>query len=310
MDVERLRAETPGCREGIHLNSAGAGLMPAPVLRAIQEHLELEARIGGYEAEASMADALLAAYQAVATLLATRLRNVAFTENATVSFAQALSSIPFERGDVLLTTRNDYASNQIQFLSLQQRLGLRVLRAPDSPAGGVDVAAMESLVKEHRPRLVCVTHIPTNSGLVQDVAAVGRVCREHEALYLVDACQSVGQVPIDVDAIGCDFLSASSRKFLRGPRGAGFPFVSDRVLDRGPQLCGIVTVWIEGHDPAELVSALRERGIRTSAQIRVYATLDFDDKQVPGGLRLSPHYINTESEIDRAVAALASLIAR
>ena len=207
--------------------------MPAPVIDAIGRHLDLEATIGGYEAEALAAPAIEAAYEAVAELLGVAPRNVAFTEHATASFTQALSSVRFEAGDVILTTANDYVSNQIQYLSLADRFGIEVMRAPDSPAGGLDLKAMKGLIHRRRPRLVAVTHAPTSSGLVQDVAAVGRLCRERDVLYLVDACQSVGQMPVRPEEIGCDFLSVTARKFLRGPRGAGFLYVSDRALELG-----------------------------------------------------------------------------
>lgn len=232
-DLQRLRAETPGCAERIHLNNAGAGLMPAPVLRAITEHLELESRIGGYEASDARAAAIDDAYAAVAELLGCAPRNIAMVENATVAFQQALSAIPFQRGDAILTSVNDYISNQLMFLALAKRCGIEVLRAPEAPEGGVDVDAMTRLIRERRPRLVSLTHVPTNSGLVQPVAEVGRICRTQEVWYLVDACQSAGQLPLNVHAIGCDFLSATSRKFLRGPRGAGFLFASDRALAAG-----------------------------------------------------------------------------
>lgn len=391
MDIERLRSDTPGCRECIHLNNAGSALMPTPVVRAIQDHIELESRIGGYEAADARHDAVQSAYESVAALVGTRPGNVAFTESATASFVQAVSSIPFERDDVILTTRNDYVSNQLQFLSLQARMGVRVLRAPDRIEGGVDVQALADLVRRHRPKLVCVSHVPTNSGLVQDVSAVGTVCRDSDVLYLVDACQSIGQMPVDVDELRCDFLSATSRKYLRGPRGAGFLYVSDRVLergleplfidmrgatwtgedeyrpvsdakrfetwefawalvlgtgeaaryatavglepiqdrvrglagrlrealgalenvrilDRGPELCGIVSVSIDGWDPQDVVLALRAQRIHADAQIRAYALLDYDDKGLSASLRLSPHYYNTEEEIDRTVAAIRALL--
>ncbi len=232
-DLEKLRAETPGTGHRIHLNNAGAGLMPEPVLRAVIDHLELEARIGGYEAAAERKKEIAAGYAALGRLVGAAPQNIAVTENATASFIQALSSIPFARGDVIVTTRNDYISNQIMYLSLQARFGVELVRAPDDPSGGVDVMAMEELIHRRRPRLVAVTHIPTNSGLVQRVADVGAMCRQRDILYLVDACQSVGQMPLDVEEIGCDFLSATARKFLRGPRGVGFLFVSDRALDLG-----------------------------------------------------------------------------
>ena len=249
MDVHQLRADTPGCTHRIHLNNSGASLMPQPVLDAVQSHIELESRIGGYEAAAEAAPAIAGAYESVAGLLGSNSENVAFTEHATASFVQALSAVRFRPGDVLLTTRHDYVSNQIQYLSLANRWGIELLRAPDAPEGGVDLDAMEELIHKRRPRLVAVTHMPTNSGLIQDVAAIGAMCRARDVLYLVDACQSVGQMPVDPEAIGCDFLSATSRKFLRGPRGAGFLWVSDRVLNSDmeplfPDLRG--ADWIDG----------------------------------------------------------------
>lgn len=233
LDVEALRRDTPACEERIHLNNAGAALPPRPVVDAILDHLELEARIGGYEAADARADEIAAVYREIADLAGARRRNVAVVENATAGFAQALSSIPFEPGDVIVTTRNDYVSNQIQYLSLAKRFGVETVRAAELPEGGVDPDDVRRLVRDRRPRLVAVTHVPTNSGLVQPVEEVGRICREEGVLYLVDACQSAGQIPLDVEAIGCDFLSATGRKFLRGPRGVGFLVVSDRALEAG-----------------------------------------------------------------------------
>ena len=231
LDIARLREDTPGCEHRIHLNNAGASLMPAPVLAEVRRHLDLEARIGGYEAEDDASPEIAAAYAAVARLLDSNPENVAFTESATTAFTQALSSIRFRAGDVLLTTRHDYVSNQIQYLSLAERYGVEVVRAPDGEDGRVNPMAVEEIVHRRRPRLVAATHMPTNSGIVQDVAAIGAICRARGVPYLVDACQTVGQLPVHPEVIGCDFLSATSRKFLRGPRGSGFLWVSDRILD-------------------------------------------------------------------------------
>lgn len=217
----------------IHFNNAGCGLLAKPVLHAMLDHLQLEARIGGYEASAARAGQVREFYTELAALINCGPDNIAFSGSATHAYATALSAIPFERGDVILTTRNDFISNQIAFLSLRRRFGVEIVHAPDLPTGGVDVEAMALLMKEHRPRLVAATHIPTNSGLVQPVAEIGRHCREFDLLYLVDACQSVGQYPIDVEEIGCDLLTGTCRKFLRGPRGSGFLFVSDRFLQAG-----------------------------------------------------------------------------
>lgn len=233
LNLAALRADTPGTREVVHFNNAGCGLLATPVLTTMLDHLTLEARIGGYEASAVRATEVREFYSEVAALINSAARNIAFSGSATHAYSTALSAIPFQPGDVILTTRNDFISNQIAFLSLRKRFGVRIVHAPDLPEGGVDVDAMAALMRSERPRLVAATHIPTNSGLVQPIAEIGRHCRELDLLYLVDACQSVGVYPIDVEEIGCDLLTATCRKFLRGPRGSGFLYVSDRVLQAG-----------------------------------------------------------------------------
>jgi selenocysteine lyase/cysteine desulfurase len=391
VNLAALRAETPGCANRVHFNNAGAALMPAPVIEVVREHVALEGAIGGYEADAEVRDRLAGAHAAVGEVIGAAPDRVAFVEHATAAVAAALSAVPFEPGDVIATTQNDYASSQIQYLSLARRFGVDVVRAPDAPEGGVDLVAMEEIIHRRRPKLVAVTHVPTNSGLVQDVASIGHMCRARDIVYLVDACQSVGQMPLDVEAIGCDFLAATARKYLRGPRGVGFLYVSDRVLDagleplfidmwgadwiesdlyqpahdarrfewwersvalalgmgeaaryaltvglepirdrtralaatlrerlaavpgvrvldRGSELGATVSVGVEGRDANDLVRELRQRGINTSAQERVYAVLDFDAKGVETALRISPHYYNLESEIDALLGALAEIL--
>ena len=232
--IQELRAQTPGTQQYIHLNNAGAALMPQSVLDTITEHLRLESEIGGYEAAAKKDSQLQEFHRVLASFLNTQSRNIAYAGSATDAYNRALSSIPFEENDVLLTTQDDYVSNHIAFIQLQKLRKIQFVVAPvDEASGGVDLEAMEQLIKKHRPKLVAVTHIPTNSGLIQDVETIGRLCRQYESWYLVDACQSVGQLPLDVEKIQCDFFSATFRKFLRGPRGAGFLYVSDRALEAG-----------------------------------------------------------------------------
>ena len=161
--IDRLRSDTPGCSQVIHLNNAGAGLMPLPVLQAIQSHLQLEAEMGGYEAARKEGDSLSNAYQQVGKFLYAAARNIAFVASSTDAYAKALSSIPFKPGDVILTTENDYSSNQLAFLSMRKRLGIQLIFAPEHPTGGVDEEAMIHLIDTHHPVLVAVTHIPTNS---------------------------------------------------------------------------------------------------------------------------------------------------
>jgi selenocysteine lyase/cysteine desulfurase len=393
LDLAALRADTPGCKSVVHFNNAGCGLLARPVHQAMVEHLDLELRIGGYEAADVRAGEVSDFYTATAELIGSQPGEIAFAASATDAYTRALSSIPFQPGDVILTTRNDFISNQIAFLSLRKRFGIEIVHAPDHQDGsGVDVDAMAQLMRTRRPRLVAVTHIPTNSGLVQPIAEIGRHCRDLDLVYLVDACQSVGQLPIDVDEIGCDFLTATCRKFLRGPRGTGFLYVADRMLrggfeplfidmhgagwtgadtyrqvdtaarfedwefpyaavigsaaairyalrvgirpisrrtpalatrlrdqltripgvrvhDRGPKPAALVTFDVAGWEPVPFKQALDNRRINSALSYRHFAQYDFADKNVTWALRLSPHYYNTEDEVDAVADAVTHLAA-
>ena len=232
-DQARWRADTPGCERRVHLNNAGAALIPTQVRQAIDAHLDLEDELGGYEAREARVEEIAAAGEDLGRLLGARGRNIALTQNSTTAFAGALSAFDFRPGDRILTSRADYASNQIMYLSLARRLGVEIVRAPDLAEGGVDPDAVRELIRRRPPTLVALTWVPTNSGLVQAVGPVGAICRESGVPYLVDACQAVGQMPVDAPALGCDYLAGTARKFLRGPRGIGFLYVSDSALAAG-----------------------------------------------------------------------------
>src|SRR5947207_10446969 len=361
-------------------------------LAELTDTLAREAAIGGYEAADEAEPRVRETYALVADLVGAAARNIAFVENATVAFSQALSAFDFRPGDRIVTTRTDYPSNQLMYLSLAQRAGVETVRSDDLPEGGVDPESVRRLARDPRTRLVALSWVPTNSGLVQNAGAVGEVCAELGVPYVVDACQTVGQMAVDVTALRCDFLAATGRKFLRGPRGIGFLYVSDRllergvfplfldmrgadwidpdafrladgarrfenwefavavmlglgaaaryalaagepghdrawrlatrlreqldavpegrVLDRGRERCAIVTLDVRGRDAAELELRPRERGINTSSADRKSGVLHMDDKRAATVLRFSPHYYNTEDELDTAVATLIDLVRR
>ena len=391
LNIKQLRSETLGTKHVNHLNNAGASLVANSVHKKILEHLELERTLGGYEAAENCFGEIQNSYRAIGQLIGSQPHNIAFTENATGSFLQALSSINFSANDVILTSSNDYASNQIMYLSLVERLGVRLFRVEDDSDGSVDLHSLENLLRRLNPKLVAISHIPTSSGMVQPVKDIGRLCKQYESLYLVDACQSVGQMPIDVKEIECDFLSATGRKFLRGPRGIGFLFVSDRaldlglkplfpdlrgadwiledlyqpapdasrfenwefpfslvlglgtaavyaqklgieeiqrrawglaaktrdllseltgvcLLDQGAQKSAIVTIGLEGEDVAVICDSLKKLGINTSVCTKSSAVIDFDNRKIDSALRISPHYFNTEDEIEELVSALSNLL--
>ena len=229
-DLARARKDTPGCEEVIHFNNAGAALMPEPVLDATISHLRLESRIGGYEAAAWSHDSIERVYDAAAALVGCERGEIAVVENATRAWDMAFYSIPFGPGDRILTAMAEYASNYIAFLQVSRRTGAKVEVVPNDETGRLSVEALRETIDE-RVRLVAMTHVPTNGGLVNPAAEVGEVAREAGALYLLDACQSVGQMPVDVRDVGCDMLSATGRKYLRGPRGTGFLYVRRGVLE-------------------------------------------------------------------------------
>jgi cysteine desulfurase / selenocysteine lyase len=229
IDVAAVRAATPGCAEVIHFNNAGAALPPKVVTDAVIGYTVREALIGGYEAQDAAAAEIAATYDALATLLGARPSQIALIENATRAWDMAFYGIPLERGDRILTCRSEYASNYLAYLQVSHRRGVRIDVIPDNEHGELDTEAAARLLDQD-VKLIAITHVPTNGGLVNPAAAIGQLARSAGCYYLLDACQSVGQMPIDAAAIGCDFLSSTGRKFLRGPRGTGFLYASERAL--------------------------------------------------------------------------------
>jgi cysteine desulfurase / selenocysteine lyase len=390
IDVQRLRAETPGVVNRIHLNNAGAGLMPLPVLQAMTDYLRREAEIGGYEAADEARARLDGVYDSVARLIGAARDEIALTENATVAWQMAFYALPLRAGDRILTARAEYAANYVAFLQVAKRTGAVIEMIPDDANGVLDAQALERMLDD-RVGLIAITWVPTNGGLVNPAAAVGRIARARKIPYLLDACQAVGQMPVDVADLGCDMLSATGRKFLRGPRGTGFLYVRREMIEKleppiidhfgapwvapdryelrpdarrfetwennyaarlglgvavdyaqaigieaiaarcrmlagrlrgglgaiagvtvhdlGPDPAAIITFSVAGHEGDAVKAHLAAAGINVSTSHPSSTLLDAKRRALPVIVRASPHYYNTEEEIERMTTVIGKLAA-
>lgn len=392
IDIERIRTDTPAVSRLAYLHNAGAALMPSAVVAAMKQHIDLEGEIGGYAAADRESERLDAVYGSVARLLNAAPDEIALMENATIAWQMAFYALSFRAGDRILTAEAEYAANYVAFLQVARRTGAIIDIVPSDASGELDVHALERMIDD-RVKLIAITWVPTNGGLVNPAAAIGRIARARGIPYLLDACQAVGQMQVDVEAIGCDMLSATGRKFLRGPRGTGFLYVRRPLLQQlepppmidhfaapwvsrdhyqlrddarrfetwennyaarlglgaavdyalaiglGPieQRCrlladrlrnglaaisgvtirdlgrapgAIVSFTMEGREADAIVRSAAAAGITIGASDPASTRIDAEARALPPIVRASPHYYNTEAEIDRLIAHLAGLAPR
>jgi selenocysteine lyase/cysteine desulfurase len=388
IDVRAARSQTPGVAHRVHLNNAGAGLMTERTLATMVDHLRREAQIGGYEAADAARHAIEATYQSLARLLNGQRSEIALFDNSSHAFNAVFYSLRLAEGDRILTGRAEYGSNVLAYLQVAQRTGAEVVVVPNDASGQLDPRALADLIDE-RTRLIGVSHIPTGGGLVNPAEQIGRVAKAASVPFLLDATQSVGQLQLDVDTLGADFVTGTGRKFLRGPRGTGFLWVSEHSLDLldpfvndieastwdgqrgytwhpgaqrfeswernysgvlglgtavdqalelgmpaieeravalgarlrdgleqvdgvtthdlGEHKCAIVTVAVDTMTAGDLAAKIRARGINVSVTAADENQFDSEIRPVHPLVRMSPHYYNTEDEIDLAVSVVAGI---
>jgi selenocysteine lyase/cysteine desulfurase len=229
-EVEAQRQITPGTRNVTHLNHAGSSLLPQPVIDAQNNHLRLESEIGGYEAEDAAAETETAVYTSIASFIGAKPSEIARAEHATFAWNSAFWSLPMQAGQRILTAEAAYAANAVAYLRAKKRFGVTVEVLPSDDTGQLDLNALEASIGGGDVALIAITHVPTNGGLINPAAEVGALANAAGIPYLLDACQSTGQLTIDVDNIGCDMLSVTGRKYLRGPRGSGFLYMRESMF--------------------------------------------------------------------------------
>ncbi|MGK7370722.1 MAG: aminotransferase class V-fold PLP-dependent enzyme, partial [Candidatus Halalkalibacterium sp. M3_1C_030] len=230
LNIDKLRSETRGCEHVVHFNNAGASLMADPVVESMISYLEEEACYGGYETAARHKSDIETTYKLIAELINADPEEIALLENATAAWNMAFYAIDFTPGDRILTSVSEYASNYINYLNLKKNKDISIEVIPNDDHGQTDTSALSNMMDD-KVKLISITHIPTNNGLVNPAEEIGEIAKNSNALYLLDACQSVGQYPINIENIGCDMLSATGRKYMRAPRGTGFLYVSKKVMD-------------------------------------------------------------------------------
>ncbi len=392
IDVDAVRGETAGCQKLAHINSAGSSLPPDVVVNAAVEYLQTEAITGGYRIADSRMDDLNRVYRAGARLLGCREDELAFGSGAGEAWWRAFTSIPLGPGDTVLTGRSEYVANGVGLIQAQRR-GINLEIIENDASGQLDVARLLARLEDRGAspvKLVCLTHVPMTSGLVNPIEAVGPAIKKAGALFLLDACQAAGQLPLNVDELACDFLAFTGRKWLRGPRGTGMLYVrrevmqqlsdpifvdgrsttwtadddyelapdatrfefgetnfggkvglgvaieyavdlgiesiqkrvaylSDRlraelptisgidVYDQGVNKCGIVTFTKAGTAPVDVVAALRAQGINLAAPGARNSYFDLGSAGIDAVVRASPHYFNTDDELDLLLDALRQL---
>lgn len=230
-EVAILRLQTKGCASLVHFNNAGSSLPPDVVVDTVIDYLKEEAVSGGYETEAKYMDRINGVYTRIAQLINAEKDEVAIFENASAAWGTAFRGLSFNEGDEVITSEMEYVTNLIGLVDMQKADGVKVIVIPNDKDGNFSLSELEKAISP-RTRLMAMTHVSSSGGSILPAEEIGAIAEKNQILYLLDACQSAGQLPLDVKKIKCDMLSVTGRKYLRAPRGTGFLFVKKGSQDR------------------------------------------------------------------------------
>lgn len=228
LDLERLRRSLPVLDSVTYLNTGTVGVMPQPVL---EKHLAAitSYEIGGHVAQPEAQDAYERARAALARLIGATPECVALTRNATDGVNLVAAGLQLAPTGVALTSDQEHPAVILPWAAAERRGGARLELFP---IGSSPEETLESFRRALRPetRIVIVSHVSCETGLRLPVEEICRICRERDILTMVDAAQSLGQFPVDVNSIGCDFMTGNGHKWLAGPKGTGFLYLSPDAL--------------------------------------------------------------------------------
>lgn len=229
-EISQFRLDTQGVQNKIHFNNAGTSLPPEIVVKTMIHYLEEESIRGGYETEAKYLEELENLYPLVAKFINADREEIALVENASMAWGIAFQGIHWEKGDEIIVSEMEYSTNVLGFLNAKKRFGIKIIKIDQDPEGDFPLQDLEKAIGP-KTKLIAMTHIGSGSGSVLPVNEIGEIAQKHHVLYLLDACQTLGQIPINVKEIGCDFLSVTGRKYMRAPRGTGFLYIRKGIQD-------------------------------------------------------------------------------
>src|SRR5438093_2489103 len=234
MDVEAIRAKIPGTAKQIYLNTGWQGPSPLAVIRAVQMAFEAEAE--GPTAPPTH-DQRLSDFRycrrALATLIGASADEISIQQNTTEGINLVLSGMGLRSGDEIVTDSGEHSSVIVPAYYARERYGasLRIVRVSgaDSPA---DIVARFEEQASPALRLIALSHVSYSTGQVFPVRELAALAHERGAFLLLDAAQSVGQMPVNVRELDCDFLAFPGHKWLLGPAATGALYVRGELISR------------------------------------------------------------------------------
>jgi cysteine desulfurase / selenocysteine lyase len=314
LNVEALRAATPGCRDVAFLNNAGSSLPTQVTLEATISHLRREAIIGGYKAADEAAEVIQGARATAARLLGAHAHEIALTPSDTAGFAKVFWGMVtggvLTNGSRVVVDQVAYNSHYMGLLQLQRTHSIKIEVFPSNPDGSIDVSLIEETLDQQPTALVMSTTIGTHCGLINPIAAVGAACKTRSIILMVDACQAIGQLPVHVDQIGCDVLTSTGRKWLRGPRGTGLLYVRDSLADRcdPPGIDVVSGNWNDPYDYSLVSGAMRFEEFESSVAARVGFANALTELETLGVQNVRNRLINLSEHLRNGLTAAGAIV--